>query len=417
MTKNNLTAKNPSHTQELLNHLLTVINEDGGLTYNLFNQLTKTEFVNSFTETVLNYRALSLAIVEMNKKNKNKLTDFCDSYLRLAKDETTNNCIEKDWSFFIPFLADVDHAVKLPFTIKILGHKFEFTSKVQYKSKLKIDPQDNRHEYSSEINESVNSSKAVFIKCKSSGIDSWSAWSKISLSYDVLRGVLEFTINYFSTSLFQNHKQRSKIHHPNWILSLSNDRQFSVLKFLTDNQEQTFKYKFTRKTYKALANNSKIVSKAIQKKSSVELLVSSLRLYADALSVKYNHNQLLGLWQVAETLTLSNEVNGSTKDVVSRLIWFSNDLKLLGSGYRYTLQAIGDKRNKIVHEGISDISDDDVDFLKIAVEHTLLWFFHNLSHLKTIKHVSEFYRLKDIGNSDINAIKDILKFVSKKRQT
>jgi hypothetical protein len=52
-----------------------------------------------------------------------------------------------------------------------------------------------------------------------------------------------------------------------------------------------------------------------------------------------------------------------------------------------------------------------VNFLKITVDLTLLWFFQNIKHLKTINHVSEFYRLRDKNNSDIKTIKEILKFV------
>jgi len=410
---NNITPKNINDSQKLLDFLKTIIKDDGSVTFNFYNQLSIYEFINSFKDTKLVDRYARLTVIELNRQNKSNILDFCSLYPKIKKKELSASKEESLYTFYIPFLAAVDKTTNLPFTINILGYKFIFTSKIINKINYQRKLPHFLHPHFEEIDKFIRNSNSVFIKVNSVGFNERNAWSKIALPFDVLRGIIELTINFGSTSFFSGQKQRAKIHHPNWLLIFSKNKPLNGMTFINDYEHKPFLYKFDQNTYEAVSNNSLAFSKKISSNnSSTELMVTALRQYADALSSKFNYNQLLGLWQVAETLTLSKEFNGKTSEVASRLTWFTKRERFIASGYKNTLLAIAERRNDIVHRGISEISDDDVDFLKFAVEMTLLWFFQNIKQLKTINHVSEFYRLRDKNNSDIKTIKEILKFVT-----
>lgn len=129
----------------------------------------------------------------------------------------------------------------------------------------------------------------------------------------------------------------------------------------------------------------------------------------------YYYNQFLGLWNIAEAICLSEEFGGESKKVAKRLAWFGKNIGLVSSGYTNILDSLSNKRNNLVHKGISDIDDDDINHLKFAIDTALLWLYKSLSKLKTISHLSHYYRLRDLNKSDLTAINETISIINKLR--
>lgn len=70
----------------------------------------------------------------------------------------------------------------------------------------------------------------------------------------------------------------------------------------------------------------------------------------------------------------------------------SAKIDLAGSGYRYCLEAIGRKRNDVVHRGIHRVKDDDINILKLACEIALQWLVDMYEKMPTQDCLSRYYR-------------------------
>ena len=107
-----------------------------------------------------------------------------------------------------------------------------------------------------------------------------------------------------------------------------------------------------------------------------------MQLYSDALDEYYFYNQFLNLWNIAETICFPDGTGVESKKVTNRLAWFGKNIGLVSSGYTKILESLALKRNNLVHRGISDIDNDDVNHLKFAIDTALLWIFRSCVKIK-----------------------------------
>jgi hypothetical protein len=105
----------------------------------------------------------------------------------------------------------------------------------------------------------------------------------------------------------------------------------------------------------------------------LELIADCIRLYGDAMDATRDHWALLGFWQVLERATLAADARGKTQEVESRAQWLIGPIGLPGSGYRYSLARVADKRNDLAHKGrVEDIDELDVNIAKMLAERAIL---------------------------------------------
>ena len=119
----------------------------------------------------------------------------------------------------------------------------------------------------------------------------------------------------------------------------------------------------------------------------------------------FHHRCLLGLWQLAEALTLARSFGGQTDKVVDHLAWHLQRVDLKGSGLQWTLKRIAEKRNEIVHRGIQEADLHDLNFLKLACELALIWLISQRDSLPTAASVEEFYRLRSANQQKLQAMR------------
>lgn len=151
--------------------------------------------------------------------------------------------------------------------------------------------------------------------------------------------------------------------------------------------------------------------------STTALIIDAFRLYAQAMDERFDHASFLGLWQLAETLTLSDMAGGRTETVCRRLAWHGTRLKLPGSGFRHLLEYYAERRNDMVHHGIRDVGDDEVNFVKLICELVLGWLINESRHLRTKHHLAAFYQLMTSGDTVIEGFRGAANYIARSRKS
>ena len=114
---------------------------------------------------------------------------------------------------------------------------------------------------------------------------------------------------------------------------------------------------------------------------------------------------------MVEAITRSETTRGKSDEVVSRLSWHRERMKLPTSGYAAILKRLADKRNNLVHRGIHDITHDDVMFMKFFGDIVLVWLLGVYTSLPTKTHLDEFYRLRSQGKYSVRAAKETAQYL------
>jgi hypothetical protein len=157
--------------------------------------------------------------------------------------------------------------------------------------------------------------------------------------------------------------------------------------------------------WETLKSNSRAFTGELPAQSVAELLADGLRLYAQAMDERFEHQRLLRWWQLAERMTLAANRRGEIDLVVKRLIPFSVLWKLDTVGIEKSLRAIGRMRNSIVHTGVHNmVNADDCYFMQVICETALFWLF---SRRKKIKTAGELDAIYDLLVSDRDRFTDL----------
>lgn len=233
------------------------------------------------------------------------------------------------------------------------------------------------------------------------------AWKKVDSHYNLLRGIIDYSILYNQINYTFGRGSRTKNHHPQWALMHIAARPTS--EFITFQVEKDPRIgdstwnKNQTKTFKKLL--TQLISKQEEDKT-VNILADSLRLYAQAMESIHNHNCFLSLWQLAESLTRSDTFNGQTKIVLSRLAWHYStaNTAIRGLDVMNSINELPNKRNKIVHKDIDRIQNTDINLLKSLCDLGIKWLSEQTKQLKTTNHLDEFYRLRTSPEKQRKAI-------------
>jgi len=133
------------------------------------------------------------------------------------------------------------------------------------------------------------------------------------------------------------------------------------------------------------------------------------------MDARFPHLSFLGFWQLAEAVTNAETFGGKTEKVVARLAWHGPRLGFKGSGYEGILKRLSTKRNSIVHRGIHDIENDDINVIKIACEAAVNWLFQIHKSLPTVQHIEQYYRFRQSTRPEINSMYDSISYIRKGR--
>lgn len=159
--------------------------------------------------------------------------------------------------------------------------------------------------------------------------------------------------------------------------------------------------------------NGKALRRTPPENSVLSIAADGLRLFAQALNGRTPHLRLLGFWQLAEVLTLSEGFRGKTDTVCDRLVAFPLIWSVQPNLLRAALTGIADKRNKVVHRGERHIvEDDDVLIIRRATTSVLMRLLGSGHHLKTTLALEQFYRHHSTLERDLRPLRKALSFIT-----
>jgi hypothetical protein len=400
-------SHNLKDAQELLTHIIAMILPNGGYSFGIRNSIALNEFINSVKADKLKLHIVLKSVKILNEKKLNSLEDFQKVYDEQLILYNKRPILKKKWLFYIPLFMEVN--AKLPINISLLDHKMILTKSVPYRLRVLINPPLDIYTNWDDFVNTVRNKESIFLKLSEYGEDYNQAWLKLNLPFDVFRGLLEFSFNGFTFRLGGEGKPHSTIPHPQWMIIIDDLGRIDATKFVIDVYKPPEKYRLEKKEINLIKNNAKIIKRDIPNNSSINLLINSLRLYAESRDAIYPYHRFLSMWQIAEYLTLSNEFNGKSEKVAKRLGHFSKYVNLVGSGYLNILKSLSKKRNELVHQGISNIEDDDIIHLKMAIDAALIWYFRNAKKLKTKGHISNYFNLLEIGPKNVKILEESIK--------
>jgi len=404
--------ENVTDVQKLLDYILSIWKPTSGYSLTDKNNFAFFEFISSPKDTPLNKHVTSKVLTEMKASSKSTFSEFSELYIKFKNEINRKSQKEEKFTFYIPIDAEFEKDLSYPISITILENKFQLVNRIPYATKLYSNLPIKLFSYKEELKNYLSSPNLIFL-CASAFNKDWNtAWEDIAQSFDVLRGIIEFSFSFRDFRFTNQNKPRAKISHPKWMLIRNQSGSYDSTTFEMQDYKLISKFKFSNKHISCIKNNSRVIRKIPLRNSSKQVLISCMQLYSDSMDGFYRHDQFLRLWNIAESICLANEFGGNSNKVAKRLAWFGNNIGLVSTGYSNIMTSLSKKRNNLVHNGISDINDNDVNHLKFAIDTALYWLYTSLTKLKTISHLSHFYRLRDLPKSELNSTKDTINFLN-----
>ena len=236
----------------------------------------------------------------------------------------------------------------------------------------------------------------------------FTAFESIQDSFNLLRGIIDFSLLSNSVSFQSGLMQRTLNPHPRFFLVVGSD-ETKLYTFLIHKSKRFLKVNF-KDTQKKLFNKLCILFTKKPAKSSLEsILANAMRLYGQSMETFVNYTCFLSLWQLAEEITLSYSFGGKTKLIITRLTTYSKNYSLFGIDISESLSIIREKRNDLVHRGNNIVDDVEVNILQSICDASVIWLLENRHWLKTKQHLIRFHELVDAN--DRNKVKDVLNFL------
>jgi hypothetical protein len=207
------------------------------------------------------------------------------------------------------------------------------------------------------------------------------AWDTIKPIFYLFKGIIEYSICSFRIRYQSHDKPIGDYRLPSWIAVAEKSNIFTYLTI--NNSEKCKIIDLRNDSFHTFNDLVKILGNKIQKDSILILLKQILALYAEALESTRDIT-FLTFWQILEAFCLPENFRGSSNiETVKRLRFLVSKIHIFRIDYICTFNSIKNKRNDLVHRGLSRIEQDDVNFLKILIEMLIKWLINNKSIFET----------------------------------
>ncbi len=260
-----------------------------------------------------------------------------------------------------------------------------------------------------------------WLTCRTSNVDFFQSWKDIDLSLYALRSLIELSARAFTfKTSYPLFHPRFNLPFPLFVIGTSDTgrREFNYFRKLYDEtMEKTFE--INSNAWRVVINNARKLRRPLKDNSTELLLAHCLKAYSQSIDEIEENRCLLSLWQMAESLTLSQNFGGKTQEVCARLAGFSSIMKNVDSSMLMdALSVIADNRNEIVHAGKnSRVSQEMLNILQWVCNTGLLWFINNMRFFKTFNDLELYYQYRTKNESMIKSLKNIIGLIKKERKT
>ena len=343
-------------------------------------------------------------------------SDFEDTYLNIISE--AKRLKKFQWTSFIPLnfaSSDDVHLEQITFFgVTFRFHRFDYVEKQIRKNTLDSFIEQIRIATKWKL----RNLPIWWLTCRTSNTDFFQSWKDIGPSLYALRSLIELYTNAFTFKISCPFHPRFNLPFPLFVIGISDAGQ-SEFYYFPKSYDETAEKSFEINSYswRAVVNIARKLRKPL-KDNSIELLLAyCLKAYSQSLDeIKENHC-LLSLWQMAESLTLSQNFGGETKKVCARLSGFGNMTKNVDSSTLMdALSVIADHRNEIVHAGKdSGVDQEMINLLQWVCNTGLSWLIKNMSYLKTLNDLELYYQYRTQNESMIKGLKNIIGLIKKER--
>jgi len=232
--------------------------------------------------------------------------------------------------------------------------------------------------------------------------------------YIIIRSLLELKKSWGTQYIIHNTMdERGKIGIPDWVLIKTNNT-YDIHRFKLSLQKIKQNITFTPEDFDSLKILSKVIKNRKDERTIDFLICRSFLLYNDALEQNDFNYCFLAFWQILETISLAERNGGDTKYVINRIAPLTE--KILGEKIplTQTLTLFAKKRCELVHSGIGNITNGNINKIKFITEVALAWLINNKSLYKTVNTLFQYYSLQSTDITTMNSIKVAIKIINKK---
>jgi len=400
-----------SETQEIIDFLLDQ-KKDGAWPWGARIDLAAQELAARYTGDN-NDTDRVLSILEKMENQGNRSAEYFSDEISGNGDATESSDFER-WEIYLPVEIRLGNDLPEEASLKVGEKEFKFISVDYASGKLPFDPADRRQIMRGTGKPVENAATDAFITA-SGYAESWrKAWKSTEASFDALKGFIEYWHN-LGVRRWGGDDPRAVIPHPKWYLVQGEQGDVELGSFIVSDNEVDSPVVLSEEDLDDIREASDFMRDQPSDKSTKSLIVDALRLYSQALDDRFRDGCFLGLWQVLEAVALSDRVNGKTSKIRSRVEWHDQYLELPGSGVKYILKSLAEKRNELVHRGVRNIEDSDLNVIKMISESALSWLIGVKSDLKTVGQLNTYYKYRTVGDSVISDVSEALEYVQDER--
>ena len=308
---------------------------------------------------------------------------------------------QKLWKLIIPLNAIVPRRV-FSLNLKKISVKSYVSLKKEFKAK----------EFCNEVElgriirtKQIDYSYPNFLILEEEGTDLRNTWSKISSLIEILRGIIDYSLGCGLWQYQSPLKRRTKVELPTVVYGVSDDVHRYIEFKLVLAPSNTI-VSFDESSCKNFNFIIKKLKTDLPEKSTKSLIADVFRLYSLSMDSIYGFTAFLSFWQLAETISLSSNIGGKTEKVLERISWHLEPVKkqLMGNTMDKTLRGLAKKRNKLVHRGITDIDQSDINIIKWICEKAIKWLLHHSNKLRTVGQLEKYYSHRTLNKTEIKNI-------------
>lgn len=349
-------------------------------------------------------------LVDAVSKNGDKSVDALEQLWIAGR--STPPVQAREWQFWLPLEIAPRAPVQLPLSITMLGTAFTLESGNSVRSQLAADL-GKLHDYHNRHDRTPFTPTFVSFASRS---DHWrEAWKSAEPAWDAYRGLAAFVFGRGKYRILGG-GPRSEVLHPAWMLTRSEGTPLEFIPFEADFDPSRRRGRDVAISPEMMAGFQEYaVALAAQPPggSTLAIIADCLRLYAQAMDSGQDYSCFLGLWQLAEAITVTEDDGGKTELVAARLSMF---IAFPPVGASRTLKYLSRRRNKMVHQGILAMELEDLNLLQFACEGALAWLLNQRMKLSTRVHLREFYRSHSRGDGELAAIAETVALIRQSRQ-
>lgn len=391
--------ENRNEIEGLVNELVKFVSENG-LEFSLRTEILMCEVLYSKKSIEFTSGMLLSSIIEFSKQESNGFKEFEKILLATKAERVKKNNLNMTMAqVFYPFNVDIRKR-----KIRLDGHTVRFYSKNSqvYQNLLTTKFKKKVFDYFFPFKGSIQDR---YFEVEVQAYDANNAFLKTEYLYDLLRGIVDFSINSRRIKMVSGLNSRSSIRELSHVLVRGKSYAHSIDGFLELGLVKNSHHKLSDQEKRIFEIVAKPLEDRIEKNSINNLLKDCLVLYGQALLAYRPQDYFIHLWQILERITCST--TGSTQIVVKRANQFLGYTSLKGSGWKNTLRHLAQERNNLVHEGRFQIDSNELEILNLICQLGIAFIVNEYTNLVSEEDLKDYYEVKSWSESKFKRLGNI----------